>query len=114
MHTVNAADQIGVPVLAVPGSIRSPQSEGTNAIIRDGGAAVALAVVDVVAALELALAVEGGAVQLRMALDRPGTDADPGSQALAECTDFERAVLHAVDDSVTPVDQMCERTGAEL
>ncbi|MGH9171463.1 MAG: DNA-processing protein DprA [Acidimicrobiales bacterium] len=52
MHTVNAADAIGVPVLAVPGSIRSPQSEGTNAIIQAGKGAV-LDVHDVLVALDV-------------------------------------------------------------
>ncbi|MHB1508199.1 MAG: DNA-processing protein DprA [Acidimicrobiales bacterium] len=54
MHTVLAADAYGVPVVAVPGSVRSPQSEGTNAIIQEGGAGVALDVHDVLAALALA------------------------------------------------------------
>jgi DNA processing protein len=35
-HTVNAAMDRGVPVGAVPGSIRSPTSEGTNALLADG------------------------------------------------------------------------------
>jgi DNA protecting protein DprA len=53
MHTVLAADAYGVPILAVPGSVRSPQSEGTNAIIQEGGAGVVLDVHDVLAVLEL-------------------------------------------------------------
>ena len=53
MHTVLAADAYGVPVLAVPGSVRSPQSEGTNAIIQEGGAGVALDVHDVLATLAI-------------------------------------------------------------
>jgi DNA processing protein len=35
-HTVSAATDRGVPVGAVPGSIRSPTSEGTNALLADG------------------------------------------------------------------------------
>ncbi len=35
-HTVDAAIDRGVPVGAVPGSIRSPTSDGTNALIADG------------------------------------------------------------------------------
>lgn len=53
MHTVLAADAYGVPILAVPGSVRSPQSEGTNAIIQEGGAGVVLDAHDVLALLEL-------------------------------------------------------------
>jgi DNA processing protein len=59
MHTVLAADAYGVPVLAVPGSIRSPQSEGTNVIIQEGGAGVVLDVYDVLARLELECAEDG-------------------------------------------------------
>jgi len=53
MHTALAADAYGVPILAVPGSLRSPQSEGTNAIIQEGGAGVVLDVHDILAVLEL-------------------------------------------------------------
>jgi predicted Rossmann fold nucleotide-binding protein DprA/Smf involved in DNA uptake len=59
MHTVLAADAYGVPVLAVPGSVRSPQSEGTNAIIQEGGAGVVLDVHDVLATLELECLADG-------------------------------------------------------
>lgn len=62
MHTVLAADAYGVPILAVPGSVRSPQSEGTNVIIQEGGAGVALDVYDVLAALELECLGDGTAV----------------------------------------------------
>jgi DNA protecting protein DprA len=59
MHTVLAADAYGVPILALPGSVRSPQSEGTNAIIQEGGAGVVLDVHDVLAAVELACVADG-------------------------------------------------------
>lgn len=36
MHTVQAAARRGVPVGAVPGSVRSPASAGTNALLADG------------------------------------------------------------------------------
>jgi DNA processing protein len=35
-HTVDAAMERGIPVGAVPGSIRSATSEGTNALLADG------------------------------------------------------------------------------
>ena len=35
-HTVDAAMDRGIPVGAVPGSIRSATSEGTNALLADG------------------------------------------------------------------------------
>lgn len=36
LHTVHAASQRGIPVGAVPGSVRSPASAGTNALLADG------------------------------------------------------------------------------
>lgn len=36
LHTVSAADRRGRPVGAVPGSIRSPASSGTNGLLADG------------------------------------------------------------------------------
>ena len=59
IHTVLAANSYGVPILAVPGSVRSPQSEGTNAIIQEGGAHVVLDVHDVLAVLDLVCAADG-------------------------------------------------------
>jgi len=41
MHTVAGGGLLRIPVLAVPGSVRSPQSEGTNAIIGEGGSRLA-------------------------------------------------------------------------
>ncbi len=72
IHTVLAADAYGVPVLAVPGSVRSPQSEGTNAIIQEGGAGVVLDVHDVLAALSLVCEEDGTPVVFSPA--RPGGD----------------------------------------
>ena len=51
-HTVNAAMDRGVPVGAVPGSIRSPTSEGTNALLADG-AFPACSAGDILVALSL-------------------------------------------------------------
>jgi DNA processing protein len=53
MVTAQLAAERGVPVLAVPGSIRNPASAGTNRLLRDG-AAPACGVDDVLAALSLA------------------------------------------------------------
>ncbi len=69
MHTVQAADSMGIPVLAVPGSVRSPQSEGTNAIIGEGGATLAIDVYDVLTALSLVNLEEG--TKLHFSPERP-------------------------------------------
>jgi predicted Rossmann fold nucleotide-binding protein DprA/Smf involved in DNA uptake len=72
IHTVLAADAYGVPILAVPGSVRSPQSEGTNAIIQEGGAGVVLDVHDVLAVLALACQEDGTPISFAAA--RSGHD----------------------------------------
>jgi DNA processing protein len=50
--TVSEAQQRGVPVMAVPGSVRSPASEGTNLLLVDG-APPAVDALDVLVALGL-------------------------------------------------------------
>jgi DNA processing protein len=52
-RTVDAAMARGIPVGAVPGSIRSPTSEGTNALLADGAFPVC-SVGDILVALSLA------------------------------------------------------------
>src|SRR5262245_53237363 len=52
MLPVAEASQRGVPVMAVPGSVRSPASEGTNLLLVDGSAPV-LEVLDVLVTLGL-------------------------------------------------------------
>jgi DNA processing protein len=44
---VDAAEAAGVPVLAVPGSIGSEQSQGAHELIRDGRARLVVGVVDI-------------------------------------------------------------------
>ena len=51
-HTVEAAAALGIPVGAVPGSIRSATSEGTNALLADG-AFPACSTADILVALSL-------------------------------------------------------------
>ena len=114
MHTVLAADSYGVPVLAVPGSVRSPQSEGTNAIIQEGGAGVALDVDDVLAALSLACEEEGLTLEAEThsgGHSQPGAGGPPSATA---CTPAERSVLDAVDYTATLTDLICLRTRLDL
>ena len=118
MHTVLAADAYGVPVLAVPGSVRSPQSEGTNAIIQEGGAGVVLDVHDVLAALSIVCEADGTPVSLSRVARPPSSPAEPaGSRSSApvgRCTPTERCVLDAVDDTGTLTDSICRRTKLDL
>jgi len=55
LHTVKAANDRGVQVASVPGSVRSAASAGTNALLVDGAAPVRH-IDDVLSALELAIA----------------------------------------------------------
>jgi len=50
--TVTEAERRGIPIMAVPGSIRSPASEGSNLLLVDGATPV-LEVLDVSVALGL-------------------------------------------------------------
>ncbi len=54
MSTVGHAQRYGKTVYAVPGSIYSPLSVGTNALLRDGRARMALTAQDIMEQLELA------------------------------------------------------------
>jgi predicted Rossmann fold nucleotide-binding protein DprA/Smf involved in DNA uptake len=106
MHTVQAADAIGVPVLAVPGSVRSPQSEGTNAIIQ-AGARLALDVHDVLVALDM----ESAASPLPRGTGRGGTNS---REPLASCTPAEKLVYEAVADTPTPTEFVCQASKLDL
>ena len=52
-NTVSHAERYGRPVMAVPGSIYSAESEGTNALIQQGRAGVVLRPEDLVGRLNL-------------------------------------------------------------
>ncbi len=124
MYTVDAALARGVLVAAVPGSVRSPASEGTNALIADG-AAVVRDVDDARALLELVRA--GQRVDRRRsrparsqpdapAGDRPTrttvTDMrSPSRTVPAEVTDAAGHLLAAFDDHATSLEALLARTG---
>ncbi len=97
LHTVEAAAQRGTPVMAVPGSVRSPASVGTNALLADG-CSPARDADDVLAALDLERT--GGT-----APTRPPRSALDGDAA---------AVLRALDWEPTATDEVLRRTGMAL
>jgi DNA processing protein len=98
LHTVEAAVERGRPVMAVPGAVRSPASEGTNALLADG-CQPARDVDDVLAALDLERA---GCAASRRASRRP------------DLTQAEGAVVSAVDWQPTGTDEVMRRTGMDL
>jgi DNA processing protein len=97
MHTVRAAEERGVPVLAVPGPVRSRASDGTNLLLSQG-CHPACDTQDVLAALALCTA---GSDPLRPSWEAPSRP-QPDTTAAA--------VLAAVDWSPTAVEQVLDRT----
>jgi DNA processing protein len=95
MHTVDAADRRGRTVLAVPGSVRSPASDGTNRLLFDGYGPARDAA-DVLSALGLAT------VGARRSPSEPPRQAPTGVEA---------EVLAAVDWEPTGVETVLVRTG---
>ena len=93
MHTVEAANDRGVRILAVPGPVVSPSSQGTNRLLAEG-CGPATDVDDILAALQLDTIGLASRADRRLAPE--GEDA---------------AVLAALDWSPSSIDQLVARTG---
>jgi DNA processing protein len=93
--TVEQAMRRGIDVMAVPGSVRNAAAIGTNQLLADGCAPVR-DVDDVLVALGLGRATMAA---------RRATPARPA------CSPEAVAVLEAIDDGPTSVDQLVERLG---
>jgi DNA processing protein len=104
MYTVEAAAARGIPVGAVPGSIRSPTSEGTNALLADGCFPVC-AVSDILVALSL----QGVAPPPPPS---PKSAASQGRGAMDLGAD--RALFDALSSDPVPLDQLARHTGLEI
>jgi predicted Rossmann fold nucleotide-binding protein DprA/Smf involved in DNA uptake len=125
MHTVQAAARRGVPVGAVPGSIRSPASAGTNALLADGCFVVRDAS-DVLVAVGLATAsappVRRPPVRSHGSGSGSPTVRSPASAAVAtRATELgpgagagSETVLEALGWERCSVDQLLRRTGLGL
>jgi DNA processing protein len=85
MLTVKEAADRDIPVMAVPGSVRNPSSEGTNRLIADGCAPV-LDTTDVLVALGLTAAA-------RSVADDPRNPPDPREKVVLQAFDWEPATL---------------------
>lgn len=101
MHTVEAADRRGRTVLAVPGSVRSPASAGTNRLLFDGHGP-ARDPADILSALGLATA---GPVRHGLRAPEAGPT---GTEGLGST---EATVLEAVDWEPTSTETVLARTG---
>ena len=110
LYTAEAAARRGIPVCAVPGSVLSRASTGTNELLVDGCTPVRDAD-DVLAAVDLARQGKGMAGPLRVATARvtagTGGGAPPGDRV-------QRSVWEAVDDTPTTVETVLLRTDLSL
>jgi DNA processing protein len=96
LHTVNEAERRDRPVLAAPGSVRSPAAEGTNQLLADGCHPVRDSS-DVLVALGLTPAARRGSVERRRPPDAAGV-----------------AVLEAFDWEPATFEHLAVRTGMAL
>jgi DNA processing protein len=96
MHTVREADDRGIQVMAVPGSVRSPAAAGTNQLLAEGCPPVRDAT-DILVALGLSAASRASAIDARPQPDRIGG-------TLLAALDWEPATL----------EQLLVRTGLSL
>jgi len=103
-HTVDAAMARGIAVGAVPGSIRSATSEGTNALLADGAFPVCCAG-DILVALSLAGA-PAPAPSPSVHGARP--------QRPAPVTGEDRRVYDALSPDPTSLDELARLTGLDL
>ena len=105
-HTVDAAMERGVPVGAVPGSIRSATSEGTNALLADGAFPVCSSG-DILVALAL------GRRRRALSLRRPPTGRPPAASASPD-PESDRLVYDALSADPAPLDELVRVTGLDL
>jgi len=110
LYTAEAAARRSIPVCAVPGSVHSPASAGTNGLLADGCAPVRDAT-DVLAAVSLVRAARGMTAPV-VAAGRPSCrrSVDP-SPTLDR---VQRAVFEAVDDMPTTIETILIRTDLSL
>lgn len=104
-HTVDAAANLGIPVGAVPGSIRSATSEGTNALLADG-AFPACSTADILVALSLVGAsVSPPAGTQASSTGSERNEPDPGE---------DEAVYDALSSDPASLDDLVRVTGLDL
>jgi DNA processing protein len=101
-HTVNAAIARGIDVGAVPGSIRSANSEGTNALLSDGAFLVS------------------GVTDILLALSRAGADVAMPTQPKSKpatagpVPDGEEQVYAALSPDPVSLDELVRITGLDF
>jgi len=99
MSTVAHAERYGKPVFAVPGSIYSPNSTGTNALLRDGRARAVCSAGDLLAPLGLRAGDAAPAVTVRQQ---------------TPVSDTERRVLACIGPKPVGMEELCVNTGLPM
>jgi DNA processing protein len=102
-HTVDAAIDRGIAVGAVPGSIRSATSEGTNALLADGAFPVCSA-----GDILVALALTGASVAI------PQKTAGRRSPSPEPPQGVDRLVYDTLTADPSPLDELVRVTGIDL
>ena len=95
MSTVNHAERYGKPVYAVPGSIFSPNSQGTNALLREGRAKAVCKAEDLFGVLGL----------------RPAAAQAEEHTAAAPLSENERRVLACIGPQARGVEELGSQSG---
>jgi DNA processing protein len=109
MYTVAAAAERGTPVGAVPGSIRSPASEGTNSLLADGCFPVCT-VADILTALSLrGIAIPNSHPSVPGAEMRGGPA--PAPAQISDLGPDDRALFEKLSPDPTSLDQLVRLTG---
>lgn len=110
LYTAEAAARRSIPVCAVPGSVHSPASAGTNGLLADGCAPVRDAT-DVLAAVSLVRAARGMAAPVAAGGRPSGCRSVDQAPTLDR---IQRAVFEAVDDTPTMIETILIRTDLSL
>ena len=113
-HTVSAAAARGITIAAVPGSVRSAASAGTNRLLVDGAVPVRH-VGDVLTALELAVAGRPAVdPPAPVARGRPAPSAAGGSGRPRSLGPAAARVRRALDHDPASLDVVVRRSGLDL
>ena len=110
LYTAEAAARRSIPVCAVPGSVRSPSSAGTNSLLVDGCTPVRDAT-DVLVALGLAGAGDPDRPRRPVGTRGSGPGGRRGDEPM---TPSQQAVLAAVEDQPTVLETILLRTGLPI
>ena len=95
MSTVAHAERYGKPVFAVPGSIYSPNSAGTNGLLRDGRARAVCSAADLLGPLGL----------------HPQRKAAAAAKQPEPLSENERRVLSCIGPQPLGIEELCVRSG---